>query len=309
MKGLTINRSGKKSVYMIAALLLAIVMFAFCGQRVHAANPAEYAPVFNAGYYADHYADVKAAYGYDTGLLLDHFIAYGMSEGRQASEEFNVYAYRARYADLNNAFGNDLKQYYIHYLHLGKREARIATGDGTVPPATPTAVQTPAASGGNGQPITDGSNWQSIPGTSDPSYAKAAEILSSLNWDINKAFNWSAGLTYYGHGKKDMPEVADPGTNWFANYGYDNRKGNCFVMAATFFQFARLCGYAPRQMVGMVPSRKGGLTIHSWVEIDVDGKTYVYDPDFQMNRGTSGFKLQYGQKGTWRYTDYRQMGE
>ena len=152
-------------------------------------------------------------------------------------------------------------------------------------------------------------DWRSIPGINDPSYEQAAGILDSLDWNIEDAFNWSAGLTYYGHGKADMPESPDPGIHWFAAFGFSNHKGNCFVMAATFYEFAKLCGYQPRQMCGMVPSRKGGLTIHSWVEIDQDGQTYVYDPDFQYNKGLSGFGLQYGQQGTWRYQDYSQMSE
>ncbi|MBR5116853.1 MAG: transglutaminase domain-containing protein [Lachnospiraceae bacterium] len=286
----------------------------FTGNEAQAAKASSYAAVFNASWYAAHHPDVTAVYGTDPSSLLSHFIAYGMDEGRQASEEFNVDAYGARYEDLRNAFGTNKKLYYMHYINYGKKEGRIATLSGQpVSGAAQQTVQVQQTAPATQQPAQTSSrkpeNWRAIPGTSAPGYEQAAAILDTLDWSVTKAFNWCAGLPYYGHGKKDMPETGDPGVNWFADYGFTNRKGNCFVMASCFFQFARLCGYSPRQMVGMVPSRKGGLTIHSWVEIDVDGQTYVYDPDFQMGTGKNGFKIQYGQKGTWRYQQYTQMSE
>ncbi len=205
------------------------------------------------------------------------------------------------------------------YRDRDLQEILIEISEGTVPAGTAgvdASVYIAGVCGFGGsddKPVIESApaaaDWRSIPGTSDPSYAQAAAVLDSLDWDIEAAFDWSAGLTYYGHGKADMPETAAPGTCWFAEFGFTNLKGNCFVMAATFYEFAKLCGYEPRQMCGMVPSRKGGLTIHSWVEMDFDGQTYVYDPDFQYNKGLDGFGLQYGQQGTWRYQDYSEMSE
>lgn len=84
----------------------------------------DYAPVFDAVYYADRYPDLKAAFGYDEAALFRHFITFGMREGRQASEAFNVFAYRDRYPDLREAFGDDLPLYYQHYLRFGRHEKR-----------------------------------------------------------------------------------------------------------------------------------------------------------------------------------------
>ena len=44
----------------------------------------DYSAVFDAVFYADRYADLKKAYGYDTQKLLQHYIAYGYKEGRIA---------------------------------------------------------------------------------------------------------------------------------------------------------------------------------------------------------------------------------
>ena len=87
-----------------------------------------YAPVFDASYYAKNNKDLKIAFGNDENALFQHFLNYGMSEGRQASAEFNVKSYRNAYADLRQAFGNDLKSYYLHYMNCGKREGRKTTG-------------------------------------------------------------------------------------------------------------------------------------------------------------------------------------
>ncbi|MCR5109236.1 MAG: transglutaminase-like domain-containing protein [Lachnospiraceae bacterium] len=246
---------------------------------------AAYAPIFDANYYASRYPELQALYGNDETALLYHFLNIGMAEGRVASAEFDVNAYRARYADLQGLFGDNLIMYYLHYNNYGKAEGRIGTpGDiGVVQPA----------------PVIDLSAIFANTG-----YEKATAVLNMIGYDMKAAFNWSAGMTYYGHGKPDMPEVADPGTHWFANFGFDNHKGNCFVMAATFCEMARVMGYAPRQMCGYVPARRGGMTIHSWVEIDVDGQTYVCDPDFTYGTHKNGFMIKYGQPGTWRYTNY-----
>ncbi len=141
----------------------------------------------------------------------------------------------------------------------------------------------------------------------DPSYAKAKAVLDQIGYDMEAVFDWCSGMPYYGHGKKDMPETAETGTRWYANFGFDEYRGNCFVMAATFYTMADLLGYEPRQMCGWVPARRGGLTIHSWVEVDIDGQTYVCDPDFTYGTGRNGLMIQYGQPGTWGYVSYEEM--
>ena len=86
----------------------------------------DYSPVFDPTYYANKYADLKAAFGTDANKLFSHFINNGMKEARQAISTFNVTAYKNRYADLQKAFGNDLPAYYRHYITNGKSEGRVA---------------------------------------------------------------------------------------------------------------------------------------------------------------------------------------
>jgi isopropylmalate/homocitrate/citramalate synthase len=72
------------------------------------------------------YSDLKKAYGTSTTNLFNHFLKYGMAEGRQAIDTFNVDIYKANYADLQRAFGNNLPSYYKHYCQYGHKENRKA---------------------------------------------------------------------------------------------------------------------------------------------------------------------------------------
>ena len=84
----------------------------------------DYAAVYNFDYYVNHYTDLKNLYGNDDTAVLEHFVNYGMKEGRQAAESFNVWNYRQRYADLQAVFGGNLAQYYLHYMVHGIYEGR-----------------------------------------------------------------------------------------------------------------------------------------------------------------------------------------
>lgn len=100
-------------------------------------NGVDYASVYNCDYYLANNADVKNAYGSNDDIaVLQHFVNYGMNEGRQASSNFNATSYRLQYVDLRNAYGGQLKSYYEHYMRYGKKEGRVATGCTTVQGAT-----------------------------------------------------------------------------------------------------------------------------------------------------------------------------
>ncbi len=88
----------------------------------------DYSVVFDATYYAEHYPDVKAAYGYNEEKLLDHFVNYGMQEGRQGNAAFDVKSYYYANQDLRLLYRADWPSYYLHYINIGKDENRVATG-------------------------------------------------------------------------------------------------------------------------------------------------------------------------------------
>lgn len=86
----------------------------------------DYSPVFDPEYYANRYADLRAAFGSDAQALWNHFVSYGMMEFRRASDEFDPVYYKAMYSDLSNTFGDDNPMYYFHYVAMGRSEGRVA---------------------------------------------------------------------------------------------------------------------------------------------------------------------------------------
>ena len=133
-------------------------------------------------------------------------------------------------------------------------------------------------------------------------YHYAEHVLNQVGWSLWSAYNWSAGLTY-----QTMTSNSSPGSAWFATYGFQNGRGNCYVMAATFCYLARTLGYEAHQISGYVPLRNGGRSPHSWCEVVVNGTTYVFDPNFTNETGRNGYQINYGTSGTWRYVKVSQM--
>ena len=87
-------------------------------------NGVDYAPVFDAEYYLNKYPDLKAAFGNDSSAALNHFITFGIKEGRQGCDDFSIDIYKGNYPDLRKAFGNNNDAYVAHYLEYGLKEGR-----------------------------------------------------------------------------------------------------------------------------------------------------------------------------------------
>lgn len=129
-------------------------------------------------------------------------------------------------------------------------------------------------------------------GRLNKAYGRAIKVLDQKGWTLKAAFTYSSKLRYY----RPMPRTAKPGSAWFANYGFTKGKGNCYVMASTFYYMAKLMGHDVHQISGFV-----GTNPHSWCIIKHKNGTYVYDPNFTNETGRNGYKIKYGQRGTWRY--------
>ena len=89
-------------------------------------NGTNYLLVFDAQYYKEMNPDVVSVYGDSDEAAFNHFVTYGMSEGRVASRNFNVKKYAELNKDLRSAFGVNWSAYYIHYLTYGFYEGRYA---------------------------------------------------------------------------------------------------------------------------------------------------------------------------------------
>ena len=84
----------------------------------------DYSLVFDAIFYADANPDINEVCQNDEQKLLEHFVNFGMQEGRRASLNFNLYYYQENNPDLVQAFGDNVKDYYEHYIVCGYQEGR-----------------------------------------------------------------------------------------------------------------------------------------------------------------------------------------
>lgn len=109
-------------------LTLSVTIVSLLGSTLSVSAAPTYADLFDAEYYAETYSDVEAVYGNDEAALFNHYMTYGIYEGRVCNEAFNVQSYRESYDDLEAAFGDDWKSYVDHYLNFGLVEGRDTGG-------------------------------------------------------------------------------------------------------------------------------------------------------------------------------------
>lgn len=123
----------KQWVLGIICMLVGVIIVMGNPAAAQAAGQSDrnaYWAVFDATYYYNAYSDVAAVCGADEDALFNHFVSFGVYEGRSASAAFNPQAYRQRYTDLQEAFGNDMAAYCRHYVAFGRAEGRNADVDG-----------------------------------------------------------------------------------------------------------------------------------------------------------------------------------
>ena len=133
-------------------------------------------------------------------------------------------------------------------------------------------------------------------------YPQACSVLDQIGWNLRAAFDWSVMTYVY------TPGDASLGPRYFADLGFRRHYGDCYVMASCFSEMAKVLGYDAHCVFGAVKSnsRPGMNEIHGWVEINMDGGLYVFDPSFHSHGG-NGYKIRYGDKGTWVYVDYARV--
>lgn len=104
------------------------------------------------------------------------------------------------------------------------------------------------------------------------------DIISRKGTDLGTLFNYVAFEYSYISGSKY------PSGNWsipFAIEMYNNGGGNCYRFASLFAWLAEAVGYQSRAVAGELLYRNGTTGAHGWVELYIDGATYVCDPQLQ----------------------------
>lgn len=90
-------------------------------------NAVVFNAAFDSDFYVNCYPDLKAAFGNDANAAYNHYLTYGIKEGRIASPVFDAKAYIRNYPDLQAAFGDDYVAAYNHFLTNGMNEGRLAS--------------------------------------------------------------------------------------------------------------------------------------------------------------------------------------
>lgn len=90
-------------------------------------NAVVFNAAFDSDFYVNCYPDLKAAFGNDANAAYDHYLTYGIKEGRIASPVFDVKTYIRNYPDLQAAFGDNYEAAYNHFLANGMNEGRLAS--------------------------------------------------------------------------------------------------------------------------------------------------------------------------------------
>ena len=90
-------------------------------------NAVVFNAAFDSDFYVNCYPDLKAAFGNDANAAYNHYLTYGIKEGRIASPVFDAKTYLRNYPDLQAAFGDDYVAAYNHFLTNGMNEGRLAS--------------------------------------------------------------------------------------------------------------------------------------------------------------------------------------
>ena len=87
--------------------------------------------VFDAWYYHAQHGDLAKAFGLVPKSLFNHYVNYGITEGRKASPIFDVKDYISLNGDLKQAFGNNYAKGIKHFAEFGLNSDRnrITTDD------------------------------------------------------------------------------------------------------------------------------------------------------------------------------------
>ena len=129
-----------------------------------------------------------------------------------------------------------------------------------------------------------------------PRYNNAINtILNEAGRDLYSCYSWVVNHIRY----QTLPIPMNPPAGYsreegYAIYAVENRRGNCFCYAAAFAGAAKRLGYDARFIEGGVGLRNGGIGPHGWVEINMNGTTYICDPDGEYELGSNFYMVTYG---------------
>ena len=131
-----------------------------------------------------------------------------------------------------------------------------------------------------------------------------------LEKSLKKAFLWASELKYRDN---TVSKTGKKAAQYYGNYAFTMKAGDCNTQAYAFYWMAKVLEYAPKYIKGYVPVGEI-YKPHAWVEIVMNGTTYVFDPNFNMTYDDrfgktfreafgkyAGYKFTYGSHNTYAY--------
>ena len=150
--------------------------------------------VFDAAYYAAQNPDVVAAFGNDSAKLLQHYLVFGIKEGRQPNQYFNVDSYIAAYPDIKAAFGDNKLAALQHFISNGIKEHRTLGGfpaEKILPGGTKAVASSSSSSSSGGGSSSSGSSSSSS-SSSSSTIAKTVEGVTAANEAVSDELDKAA---------------------------------------------------------------------------------------------------------------------
>lgn len=124
-------------------------------------------------------------------------------------------------------------------------------------------------------------------------WTQVYQVYEQVGWDLYSCYNWAANNIAY----QTLPIPLTPPSGydeseWYAVQAFENRRGNCYCYAAAFYYLAKGLGYDAQFIQGQVGMAAGGYGPHGWVIINMDGASYICDPEAQHSIGKYNFYMQ-----------------
>lgn len=126
----------------------------------------------------------------------------------------------------------------------------------------------------------------------DIAYVYAAAVVNKITTSsmsnekkLKACHNWFNDPYKYERDTQDPNKLS--GTGWISDYAvyyFKNRAGNCYRFACAYGYLATVLGYQPKVVTGVL----SGSMKHGWIEIVMDGTTYVFDAQWQFSNEARG---------------------
>ena len=114
-----------------------------------------------------------------------------------------------------------------------------------------------------------------------PRYINAIDkVVTGGGGTLRGSYYWVVNHLTYERIYEPFPSISGyTQEESYAIHGIEKRTGNCYCFASAFAGAAKRLGYDAKLVKGRVRLQSGRICDHGWVEIRIDGKTYICDPE------------------------------